>query len=68
MKTNGNKRVLESHKIFPFVAWGLTIGFSFFVYNITSDLKDITLDLQQQTQVLQEQVNTPVNEIEDFDA
>lgn len=47
---------LEAYAIFPYVAWGLTIGFAFFVYTITLELKEITSDLQQQTQALQERI------------
>lgn len=68
MKTNGNDKTLESHKIFPYIAWVVTIGFSIFVYNITQELVDVTRDLQQQTQLLQQQVNTPVDQIKDFEA
>lgn len=56
MKTNGNDKALESYKIFPYVAWGVTLGFAFFVYNLTSELVDITRDLQRQTDVLQMQI------------
>ncbi len=66
MKTNGNDKALESYKIFPLVAWGITFAFAFFVYNITSKLQAVVQDLQIQTQQLQEKVNTPVEQIEDF--
>ena len=69
MKTNGNDKALESYKIFPVIAWVVTISFSVFVYNITLDLADITRDLQIQTQTLQEQVNTTnILEIGDLEA
>ena len=67
MKTNGNDKALESYKIFPFVAWGLVIGFSIFVYNITMKLQAVTEDLKAQTEWLQEQVNAPAGSIENFD-
>tara|TARA_B100000508_G_scaffold20642_1_gene14067 strand:- start:2103 stop:2333 length:231 start_codon:yes stop_codon:yes gene_type:complete len=67
LKPQKNDRTLESLKIFPLVAWGLTVGFAFFVYNITMELKEVTTDLQAQTQYLQEQINTPVYKITDFE-
>ena len=68
MKTNGNDKALESYKIFPFIAWGLTIGFTLFVYNLASELKEITLDLQEQTQSLEAKINTPTTEIDNFES
>jgi hypothetical protein len=67
MKTNGNDKTLEAYKIFPYVAWGLTVVFSFFVYNITMDLKTVTENLQAQTKALELKVNTPTEKIEDFE-
>lgn len=67
MKTNGNDKALEAYKIFPYVAWGLTVVFAFFVYNITMELKSITESLEAQADALQIKVNTPVNEITDFE-
>lgn len=66
MKTNGNDKALESYKIFPFVAWGLTIVFALFVYNIAAKLQVVANDLEAQSQRLQQQVNTPPEQIEDF--
>lgn len=57
---------LESFAIFPYVAWGLTIIFAVFVYNIAVDLQDTASRLQRQTEILESQVNTPVGEIKDF--
>ena len=67
MKTNGNDKALEAYKIFPFITWGLTVVFAFFVYNITMELKAVTESLQAQTDALQAKVNTPVGEIDDFE-
>jgi len=66
MKTNNNDKALETYKIFPFVAWGITLAFAFLVYDITMELKDAVQDLQVQTQYLQDRVNTPVEHISDF--
>ncbi|MCA9360657.1 hypothetical protein H6785_00880 [Candidatus Nomurabacteria bacterium] len=60
MKTNGNDKSLEAYKIFPYVAWILTACFAFFVYKITTDLKSVVADLQEQTQRLQDKVDTPL--------
>lgn len=57
MKTNGNDKALEAYKIFPYVAWTLTLGFALFVYNITVKLTEVTQDLQMQTQFLEEHIN-----------
>jgi cell division protein FtsN len=67
MKTNGNDKSLEAYKIFPFIAWGLTVVFAFFVYNITMELKAITESLEAQSSALQMKVNTPVEDITNFE-
>lgn len=67
MNKNGNKQMLESYKIFPFIAWGLTFGFALFVYNITVELREITSDLEERTTQLQQKIDTPINEVTDFD-
>ncbi len=40
---------LESSKYFPYIAWGLVIGFAFFTYALTvhvqEDLSDITVSV-----------------------
>jgi len=51
------KRSLEAYKIFPYIAWGLIVGFVFFVYNIVVELQDTTAQLERQTTSLQEQVD-----------
>lgn len=62
-----HERALETFKIFPYVAWGLTLVFAVFVYNITRELQAVTHDLQRQTQELKIQVETPVNELTNFE-
>lgn len=59
MKTNGNDKHLEAYKIFPVIAWIVTLSFATFVYNITHDLQEVVLNLQAQTQSLQEKVDAP---------
>jgi len=63
-----NNRALETHKVFPYVAWGLTVVFAFFVYNITRELQAVTQDLQKQTEELRAKVDMSVHEIKDFEA
>lgn len=67
MKTNGNDKSLESHKIFPILAWVVTLSFAVFVYNITVELSGIVSDLQRQTDQLEEKANTAPDQIENFD-
>lgn len=67
MKTNGNDKALESYKIFPFIAWIITIGFAFFVYSIAVDLKETAERLGAQADVLEQNAKTPAGEIVDFD-
>ena len=59
-------RSLESFAVFPYIAWGLTILFALFVYNITIDLKETATRLQTQADSLEAKVNMPVDQIEDF--
>ena len=67
MKTNGNDKTLESYKIFPFIAWGVTLGFAFFVYTIAMDLKATAQQLRVQTDALEQKAQTPAGDIVDFD-
>jgi hypothetical protein len=68
MKKFGPDKTLESFKLFPYIAWAITLLFSIFVYNITFELKTVAQDLQKQTQFLQEQVSTPPQDIENFES
>lgn len=70
MKQDIGKRTLEGHKLFPYVAWVLTIGFAIFVYNITTDLQAVTKDLQAQTAELQKKVseNDPEADFDGYQA
>jgi|GEM_PF-1078893 hypothetical protein len=67
MKQTKGKRSLEAYKIFPYVAWGLILGFTFFVYNLVTDLQDTTSQLQKQTNALQQQVSSDLRTT-DFDS
>lgn len=68
MKTNGNDKALEAYKIFPYVAWTVTILFAVFVYNITIELKAVTDDLQKQTKSLNAKLDQRPELIEDFES
>lgn len=62
-----NDRRLEAFKIFPYVAWSLTLIFTCFVYNIVMDLREVTTDLQAQTDYLKQQVNVTPDKIKNFE-
>ncbi len=67
MKTNGNDKALESYKIFPYVAWILIIGFAFFVYNLTVEVRAAATEIGSRSHSVETKVNTRINEIEDFE-
>lgn len=56
MKQDTGKRSLEGLKIFPYVAWALTIGFAVFVYTITTELQAVATELGQQSRALEAKV------------
>lgn len=58
---------IETLRFFPFFAWATVILFAFFVYQLTMELKDVVTDLQQSVSRLEEKVNTPAGEIENFE-
>ena len=66
MKSTSNKRHLENFKVFPYVAWGLIISFSLFVYGIAQNLRTVTQDVAAQTAFLESTVTTPAAEVENF--
>ena len=66
IKTKANGRSLESFAVFPYIAWGVTILFAIFVYNITLDLKETATRLQAQADSIEAKANMPVDQIEDF--
>jgi hypothetical protein len=59
-------RNLESLKIFPYVAWSLTALFAFFVYNITVELREVSANLQLQSEFIEEQIKKQPENIKDF--
>lgn len=67
MKVRPADRTLESFKIYPYVTWGLIIGFSVFVYNITQKLEAVTDELGAHTEYIESQVGTTPEDIENFE-
>lgn len=60
-------KALETFKIFPYIAWGLVIGFSFFVYSLTIRLEDNIDQLGKQTKFLEEKASSPIKAVDDFE-
>lgn len=50
-------RKLESFKLFPYVAGLLIVGFSLFVYKLTTELDDNATNLEKQSSSLESKVN-----------
>ena len=67
MKNVGNKRYLESFKIFPYIAWGLVLVFAFFVYGITQDLRTVTNQVSANTSALETTLNRPIEDVTNFE-
>lgn len=55
-------RTLESFPIFPYIAWGVTFFFAYFVYQIVGELQETTKQLQMQADSIQEMIEVPVKE------
>ncbi len=68
MKHQGQKRSLESYKIFPYVAWTTSILFAFFVYNIAMELQTVADQLQAQAESLETKANMAPEAIVDFES
>ena len=67
MKSIYNKdQRLESHHIFPYIAWLVIIIFVWFVYSLVSDLKATADELRIKNQSLHAKTEIPVKEIKDF--
>ncbi len=59
-------RPLESFRIFPYLAWGLIIGFAFFVYTLTTELKNAQSDMSVRIEALEARANQDPSAITDF--
>jgi hypothetical protein len=59
-------RRLESFRLFPYVAWILTALFTFFVYQITVELREVSANLELQSEFIEEQVKKQPENIKDF--
>ncbi len=44
-----SKRTLEQYRVFPFIAWTLVLGFTIFVYNLTTKLNSYQNNLADHT-------------------
>ena len=64
MKRTGPDRTLESSKIFPYLAWGLIIGFGFFVYQLSIRLQAAAADLAIQTEITEATISIPIKHAE----
>ncbi|MEM9337030.1 MAG: hypothetical protein AAGA35_04210 [Patescibacteria group bacterium] len=61
------ERTLEKYSIFPYVAWATFVGFAIFVYGITVQLNEATVNLSESTKRLQTVVDSNLSEVEDFE-
>ncbi len=52
-------RTLESFPIFPYIAWGVTFFFAYFVYQIVLELQETTKQLQSQADSIQQMIDVP---------
>lgn len=48
---------LESHKLFPYVAWTLVVGFALFTYTLTTQLHGNVGSLGEKVDDLEDRVN-----------
>ncbi len=57
-------RTLESFPIFPYIAWGVTFFFAYFVYQIVVELQETTKQLQIQADSIQQMIDIPAKQAE----
>ncbi len=57
------KFALEKYHAFPYIAWGIVFGFSFFVFHLTQTLIQTTRDLRDSQNQLEAQVHMPVEHL-----
>lgn len=60
-------RKLESFKLFPYVAGVLVVGFSLFVYKLTTELDDNASNLEKQSSSLESKVNAKSSDLKNLD-
>jgi nitrate reductase NapE component len=68
MRRAFQSRKLESFRLFPILAWGFVIAFTFFVYTMTMNLKSATSELKSQTNLLEAATKAPSGAKTDFEA
>lgn len=59
-------RPLESSRLFPYIAWGVVIGFAAFVYNLTTELKHTQAEYADRTSALETRASQDPATITDF--
>lgn len=55
-----SKFALEKYRIFPYVAWGIVVGFSVFVFYLAQTLAQATNELRDTRNYLEAQANMPI--------
>jgi hypothetical protein len=58
------KFALEKYRAFPYIAWGIVFGFSLFVFHLTQTLAEATQDLRDSRNLLEAQVQTPIEHLD----
>jgi hypothetical protein len=59
-------RALESFRVFPYIAWGLIIGFSVFVFSLVQELRIVQAEKATASSRLEELANTNPLDISDY--
>jgi hypothetical protein len=64
MLQNKPDKTLESHKIFPLVAWVLVILFAFFVYHLAQRLEVASYELESGPRSLEHTIGSDLREVD----
>jgi hypothetical protein len=59
-------RSLESFRLFPYIAWGLIVGFSVFVFSLASELRTVQAEKAAASTRLEDLANSNPLEITDY--
>jgi hypothetical protein len=57
---------LERLRVFPYIAWGLVIGFSLFVYSLVINLNEATAELKATAMANETRAHQDPLQIKDF--
>jgi hypothetical protein len=52
-----SNKSIEQYPVFPYIAWGIILSFSFFVFELTQNLLAVTEDIRHNTTELEIQVH-----------